>query len=100
MTSLNKMLEEEEKNRIQVAQDNVAKITEDVKAVRIKNDRGTSLRVAQEMKAAIDYMFKDDPIEGATAIMQTYKDRFSDGAKIGFVVGALLAFTISYFISV
>lgn len=100
MTSLNKMLEEEpKKNRIEQAQDNVSKITEDVRAGRRKNNRATSLKVAQEMKAAIDYMFEDDPIQGANSIMQTYKDRFRDGVKIGFVVGALLAFVVAYFIS-
>lgn len=100
MTSLNKMLEEEQKkNRIEQAQETVSKITDDVRAGRRKSNRATSLKVAQEMKAAIDYMFEDDPIRGANTIMQTYKGYFADGVKVGFVVGALLAFVVAYFIS-
>ena len=80
MTSLNKMLEEEpKKNRIQEAQDNVSKITQEVRSGSRPNNRATSLKMAQEMKAAIDYMFEDNPIAGAKSIMQTYKDRFKDG---------------------
>lgn len=77
----------------------VEEIREGVKSGRITDVRKASEDTAMELFVGIEAMFKEDPVRAASSLAKTFKDSFRDGLYVGFIIGAVLAFATSYFIS-